>query len=215
MVNSTTIRLKSKPSISPRCSDIANPRSIAGLDAQALSNLESASSYDPNSVRRSLRSCMHQIQTARVLGASALVTPISGFAAPPGFILSLMNGSSKSAPIPVPLQRILATKLLRTVAHGASPTREKSAYPTDAPFKVGPRSHIDREPPSTRRGNRIDGWFESLTHHIAVQLCKTLCCAPEQGTQGGLFQHMLRRSSAEEGNRAEATRASRFERLQY
>jgi len=83
------------------------------------------------------------------------------------------------------------------------------------PFKVGPRSHIDREPPSTRRGNRIDGWFESLTHQIAVQLCKTLCCAPEQGTQGGLFQHMLRRSSAEEGNRAEATRASRFERLQY
>ena len=77
------------------------------------------------------------------------------------------------------------------------------------PFKVGPRSHIDREPPSTRKGNRIDGWFEKLTHQIAVQLCKTLCCAP------GLFQHMLRRSSAEEGNRAEATRASRFERLQY
>jgi hypothetical protein len=29
-----------------------------------------------------------------------------------------------------------------------------------------------------------------------VQLCKTLCCALEQGTQDGLFRHMLRRSSA-------------------
>ena len=63
------------------------------------------------------------------------------------------------------------------------------------PFKVGPRSHIDREPPSTRRGNRIDGWFESLTHHIAVQLCKTLCCAPEQGTRGGLHVEAFRRAA--------------------
>jgi hypothetical protein len=52
------------------------------------------------------------------------------------------------------------------------------------------------------------------THQIVVQLCKTLCCASEQGTQRGLFRHMLRHSSAEEGCRAEATRVSRFERLQ-
>jgi len=50
---------------------------------------------------------------------------------------------------------------------------------------------------------------------IVVRLCKALNCASEQGSQGGLSRHMmLRHFSAEEGSRAEATRASRFEQLQ-
>jgi hypothetical protein len=52
------------------------------------------------------------------------------------------------------------------------------------------------------------------THQIVVQLCKTLVARPSKETQGGLFRDILRHSSAGEGSRVEATRASRFERLQ-
>jgi hypothetical protein len=86
-------------------------------------------------------------------------------------------------------------------------------YPgVDSP---GPSTGLEWRAPSSKhtRGNRIDGWLESDAPDRCA-IMQDAGCAAEQGTQGGLFRDILRHSSAGEGSRVEATRASRFERLQ-
>ena len=58
----------------------------------------------------------------------------------------------------------------------------------------------------------MDGLKADAPDHIAITQDAVLSVRARN--PGGLFRDMLRHSSAGEGSRAEATRASRFERLQ-